>query len=114
MAWKLTGALKRQPRIPADQRIYAIGDVHGRADLLTDVFGQIDSDLKARPIETSVQVFLGDYIDRGPHSRQVMIFAGLAGRVGRSQTAQMPAGRRCRTRPQPGQGRLSAARAAFR
>ena len=76
MALKLTGGLKRQPRIPADQRIYAIGDVHGRADLLTDVFGQIDSDLKARPIETSVQVFLGDYIDRGPHSRQVIDLLG--------------------------------------
>jgi serine/threonine protein phosphatase 1 len=72
LAWKLTGAPKRQPRIPAKQRIYAIGDVHGRADLLADVFGQIDRDLKARPIENSVQVFLGDYIDRGPHSRQVI------------------------------------------
>ena len=40
--------------------------------------------------------------------------AGLARPAGRSQTAQIPAGRRCRTRPQRGQGRLSAARAAFR
>lgn len=66
------GALKRQPHIPANQRIYAIGDVHGRADLLTDIFARIDSDLRARPIENSVQVFLGDYIDRGPHSRLVI------------------------------------------
>ena len=49
-----------------------------------------------------------------PHWRQVMVFAGLAGPAGRSQIAHMPAGRRCRTRLQRGQGRLSAARAAFR
>jgi serine/threonine protein phosphatase 1 len=72
MPWWLTEPLKRQPRIPANRRIYAIGDVDGRADLLTDIFAQIDSDLKARPIENSVQVFLGDYIDRGPHSRLVI------------------------------------------
>jgi serine/threonine protein phosphatase 1 len=33
---------------------------------------RIDDDLKARPIADSVQVFLGDYIDRGPNSRQVI------------------------------------------
>ena len=44
----------------------------------------------------------------------LLILAGLVGRAGRSQIAQMPAGRRCRTRPQRGQERLSAARAALR
>jgi diadenosine tetraphosphatase ApaH/serine/threonine PP2A family protein phosphatase len=58
--------------VPADRRIYAVGDVHGRADLLADLFGRIDVDLKARPITSSVQVFLGDYIDRGPQSRKVI------------------------------------------
>jgi serine/threonine protein phosphatase 1 len=33
---------------------------------------RIDDDLRARPIINSVQVFLGDYIDRGPNSRQVI------------------------------------------
>jgi serine/threonine protein phosphatase 1 len=33
---------------------------------------RIDDDLKARPTIDSVQVFLGDYIDRGPNSRQVI------------------------------------------
>src|SRR5262249_9137780 len=53
-------------------RIYAIGDVHGRADLLTRLLSWIDADLAARPISRPVQVFLGDYIDRGPASRDVI------------------------------------------
>jgi serine/threonine protein phosphatase 1 len=53
-------------------RIYAVGDVHGRADVLAELFVLIDQDLKARPTPQSIEVFLGDYIDRGPHSRQVL------------------------------------------
>ena len=67
------GDQKRQPRIPAKQRVYAIGDVHGRADLLTRTFWAKSTAIsRPWPIENSVQVFLGDYIDRGPHSRQVI------------------------------------------
>ena len=53
-------------------RIYAVGDVHGRADLLGEMFGRIDAHLRAHPAAQAVQVFLGDYIDRGPHSREVL------------------------------------------
>jgi serine/threonine protein phosphatase 1 len=53
-------------------RIYAIGDVHGRADLLSALFKRIDASLKAYPVENAVQVLLGDYIDRGPSSREVI------------------------------------------
>jgi serine/threonine protein phosphatase 1 len=60
------------PRVPDGTRIYAVGDVHGRADLLQALFGRIDADLQAYPIAQSVQVFLGDYIDRGPQSREVL------------------------------------------
>jgi serine/threonine protein phosphatase 1 len=63
---------KARPCIPAGRRLYAIGDIHGRADLLSELFMRIDDDLKARPITSSIQVFLGDYIDRGPNSRQVI------------------------------------------
>lgn len=61
-----------KPRIPANQRIYAVGDVHGRADLLAALFTRIDNDLKARPVAQPVQILLGDYIDRGPDSRLVL------------------------------------------
>ena len=62
----------RRPRTPVGVRIYAIGDIHGRADLLQDALNRIDTDLAKKPISVSVQVFLGDYIDRGPESRQVL------------------------------------------
>ncbi len=63
---------QRQPRLPEGLRIYAIGDVHGRADLLGQLFGLIDADLARRPAERTLHVMLGDYVDRGPASRAVI------------------------------------------
>ena len=63
---------QRQPRLPEGLRIYAIGDVHGRADLLGQLFGLIDADLARRPAERILHVMLGDYVDRGPASRAVI------------------------------------------
>lgn len=51
--------------------VYAIGDVHGRADLLNDLLDQIDSDAEGFEGQIHI-VFLGDYIDRGLQSRQVI------------------------------------------
>ena len=62
----------RRPRTPVGVRIYAIGDIHGRADLLEDALKRIDTDLANSPTSVSVEVFLGDYIDRGPESRRVL------------------------------------------
>jgi diadenosine tetraphosphatase ApaH/serine/threonine PP2A family protein phosphatase len=59
-------------QVPHGTRIYAVGDVHGRADLLAQLFGGIDADLEANPTPRAVHVFLGDYIDRGPASREVL------------------------------------------
>ena len=72
--WKvLTSApVMEKPSLPTGRRIYAVGDIHGRADLLAALFARIDDDLKSRPIADAVQVFLGDYIDRGPNSREVI------------------------------------------
>lgn len=63
---------RRAPRLPEGVRIYAVGDVHGRADLLDQVFARIDTHLAAHPIARPVQVLVGDYIDRGPDSRGVL------------------------------------------
>jgi serine/threonine protein phosphatase 1 len=57
---------------PADLRIYAVGDIHGRADLLLEIIARIDDDLERRPIGRAVEVYLGDYIDRGPDSKTVI------------------------------------------
>jgi serine/threonine protein phosphatase 1 len=61
------------PRIPDDLRIYAIGDIHGRADLLTEILDGIATEQRKRSkVAETRLVFLGDYIDRGPASRQVI------------------------------------------
>lgn len=53
-------------------RIYAVGDIHGRADLLIEAIARIDDDRQRRPIAHAVEVYLGDYIDRGPDSKAVI------------------------------------------
>ena len=52
--------------------IYAIGDVHGRHDLLQALLGAIRSDAAGRQARI---VFLGDLVDRGPESRQCIDLA---------------------------------------
>ena len=53
-------------------RVYAVGDIHGRADLLADAIARIDDDRARRPVEHAIEVYLGDYIDRGPDSKTVI------------------------------------------
>jgi len=60
------------PQVPAGTRVYAIGDVHGRADLLERLRTVIVEDAQWHPIERKVVVYLGDYVDRGPDSRGVV------------------------------------------
>jgi serine/threonine protein phosphatase 1 len=62
----------QRPRVPTGMRVYAIGDVHGRSDLLGEIFSRIDADLKADPAPRVLQVLLGDCVDRGPSSRKVI------------------------------------------
>jgi serine/threonine protein phosphatase 1 len=63
---------RRAPRLPPGIRIYAIGDVHGCVDLLTRLGSQIDAHLAQNPVSRAVEVCLGDYVDRGPNSREVI------------------------------------------
>ena len=63
---------KHKPSVPEGIRIYAIGDIHGRADLLEKMLNRIDAHLASKPVRDPIQVFLGDYIDRGPESREVL------------------------------------------
>jgi serine/threonine protein phosphatase 1 len=58
----------KQPRLPEGIRVYAFGDIHGRADLIKEMFTVIDADIARSPVDRPIEVFLGDYIDRGPYS----------------------------------------------
>lgn len=59
------------PKAPRGQRIYAIGDIHGRVDLLRELHAMILADAASAPPDRIV-VYLGDYVDRGPDSRGVL------------------------------------------
>lgn len=60
------------PCAPEGTRIYAIGDIHGRLDLLSALHDMIRQDIDAAPACRVVVVYLGDYVDRGFDSRQVV------------------------------------------
>jgi serine/threonine protein phosphatase 1 len=62
----------RRPSLPAGLRIYAVGDIHGRLDLLNKLLARINTDITLRPTVRPVYVFLGDYIDRGSSSRETI------------------------------------------
>lgn len=59
---------------PPGKRLYAVGDIHGRLDLLNDLLSRIADDLRTRPVVAGAAtiVFLGDLIDRGPDSAGVI------------------------------------------
>jgi serine/threonine protein phosphatase 1 len=59
-------------RTPPGLRLYAIGDVHGRADRLAETHLRIARDLARRPVADWRVIHLGDYIDRGPDSARAL------------------------------------------
>lgn len=60
-------------RVPPGVRVYAVGDIHGRADLLQVLLRDLRSDVERGGFEgRPVLVFLGDYIDRGFQSKDVI------------------------------------------
>ena len=64
--------LSATPRVPDGVRAYAVGDVHGRLDLLDELLAKIRAEIVARPKARNHIVMLGDLIDRGPQSRGVI------------------------------------------
>lgn len=71
-----TGAADLHPpaheaRIPDGVRVYAIGDIHGRADLFASLLDRIAADAADANVAVRL-VCLGDFIDRGEQSREVI------------------------------------------
>lgn len=63
------------PRTDPGERIYAIGDIHGRYDLLRLLLDRIGEHAQALPPAQSLHlVLLGDLVDRGPDSAKVVEF----------------------------------------
>jgi serine/threonine protein phosphatase 1 len=63
------------PSIPDGQRVYAIGDIHGRYDLLCRMIARIEADEVGRPAAETTVILLGDLVDRGPDSAGVIATA---------------------------------------
>ncbi len=76
MFWKRKSKAVAQTRssfaIPDGQRVYAIGDIHGRDDLFAELIESIRADAAARPVEQVTLILLGDLVDRGPQSAEVV------------------------------------------
>jgi serine/threonine protein phosphatase 1 len=68
----LVSAGKSLPRGKAGARAYAVGDIHGRLDLLNALLAEIERDMAARPAARTFIIFLGDLVDRGPDSAGVI------------------------------------------
>lgn len=70
MLEKLINRKSTEAHAPEGKRIYAIGDIHGRADLLSAMLDAITED--CGDISKAQLIFLGDYVDRGEDSRGVI------------------------------------------
>lgn len=67
------GAKEATPAaIPQGQRVYAIGDIHGRDDLFAELLARICADSEERGVADVTLILLGDLIDRGPASSAVI------------------------------------------
>ena len=74
LPWRSPSPSEREApsTVAAGERIYAIGDIHGRLDLLDKLLARIEEDSQARGSALVKLIFLGDLIDRGPDSAGVV------------------------------------------
>lgn len=74
MLGRIRQAIRRSPaaHAPNGVRLYAVGDIHGRLDLFDELLRRIEADHAAAPPAAAEIICLGDYIDRGPQSAQLL------------------------------------------
>ncbi len=63
------------PSVPAGQRVYAVGDIHGRLDLFEELISAIEYDDDEAGTAATTIILLGDLVDRGPDSAGVVLAA---------------------------------------
>ena len=71
----MAGLIRRRFKPPSTapgERVYAVGDLHGRLDLLQGLLTQLELDAQGREPASTTLLFLGDVIDRGDQSRQLV------------------------------------------
>ena len=61
--------------VPDGERVYAVGDIHGRSDLFISLIEAIEHDNRDRGSADTTVVLLGDLVDRGPDSVNVVALA---------------------------------------
>lgn len=69
---RILGGGDRTARGKPGARAYAVGDIHGRLDLLNELLAKIEAEVAEQPARRTWAVFLGDLIDRGPDSAGVV------------------------------------------
>ena len=68
-------AVQPAPSVPAGERVYVVGDIHGRLDLFLPLIGAIEADDRSRGPANTTIILLGDLIDRGTDSAGVVAAA---------------------------------------
>lgn len=66
------GQHQRRWNFGCDRVGFAVGDIHGRSDLLVRLFDQLEEVAERESLADPIVFFLGDYVDRGPDSAGVL------------------------------------------
>lgn len=71
MVWRRK-KIQKQYIVPEGTRVYAIGDIHGCCEALEKMHTLIAKDMEKSTVRRKVVIYIGDYIDRGVHSKEVV------------------------------------------